>query len=307
MKISNFALGLGAFYLFTLPAYAKIDLRSLRLKITKPETAHSLTYESDDIGSPKTTFDLEPINNERLGIFLDFYGFLIGYSFDPFKSDLETKTTDIILSSEKFENSKFNLNFQILEGFLTESNDAFSTSRDKVYSPDTKSTKIEALGLHNLYTFKGKSLFNHFFRNRPLLSSKFSTGYSLVGSWSLRRLKLEDPNNIIFRADFFDAEPETFRKINAYSINASLGPMISLSVPNNFHLFAETKAGIGYFENLNNTQNLKRSGSEFIYSFGGGASWTSPNQKALINLKAWGQKGRHIETFFGDLTFIYFF
>ncbi len=284
-----------------------LKLRSVRLKVSRPETLHSLLYKDSNVGFEKIVFDLDPLNNERLGFFLDLNGFLIGYSADPFSSSQETKTTDIILSLEKFKNSKLSFNYQVLKGFNVEASDAHSDLKDSLFIEGTKSTKLEALGLHNLYTFKGQSLFNHFFLNKPQKSNSYKLSLSLVGSWSVKRLKLENKNNLLYNPSFFTNPPLVFNKINAFSVSTTAGPFVSINLKRNFNFFAETKLGIGYFKNLNDNQNLKESGTEFVYSYGSGLSWTSESEKTLISMKGWFQKGRHIETFFGDLSLIYFF
>lgn len=285
----------------------QLKVNSLRLKATQPETLHSLIYRDSNVGFEKVIYDLDPINNERIGFFADINGLLIGYSIDPFTSERETKTTDIILSSEKIKNSKISFNYQTLEGFNTKAyNASNSSTSEKRFTEKTKSTKLEFFGLHNLYTFKGTSLFSHFFQNKPKTGNKHKFSLSLVGAWSVRRLKLENPNGILFRPNFFTTDPITYNKINAFSLNSSAGPLVSFGLKQNVNVFAEGKIGVGYFENLDSNQALKQSGTEFISSFGSGASWTSKDQRFLVILKAWAQKGRHIETFFGDLSLIYF-
>lgn len=152
-----------------------------------------------------------------------------------------------------------------------------------------------------------RTLFEHFFLNRPKLSNDFNWSLSIVGGWSVKRLSLESPISILQDAEFVSPQPKAVPKLNSISYSADIGPFLSLSLPNNFHAFAEFKVGAGHINNLNDSGNLKESGKEKARSFGAGLSWTSDNQKALVLLRAWHQEGRHIETSFGDLSFIWFF
>lgn len=283
-----------------------LKITDIRLRVSKPETLHSLLYKDPLVGVDKTIFDLAPLNNERVGLLVGLNGVLIGYSMDVFKSTEETKTTDIIFAFQKLPYSKISLNYQVLKGFYTEAFDAHAASKNALFISDTKSTKIELFGQHNLYTLFGTSSFNHFFLNRPQKSKAYKSSISIVGEWSVKRLKLENPLNLLFRPDFFTSNPQVFKKVNAYSLNASLGPMVSFRFKQNINAFMQTKIGLGYFKNFNSNDKLKQSGTEFIYSYGGGLSWTSESESFLLTLKGRVQKGRHIETFFGDLSLIYF-
>lgn len=289
-----------------LDLQAKTHLRSIRLRAARPATFHELILE-DFPGTPKTTFNLSPVNNERLGLFLDFNQFIIGYFFDPFNQSEETKTFDFEISSEKYTRNKIGLNIQILEGFETqaENQDGFGSST--LYRPDLRSTRLELFGLHDLKDLNNSSLFDHFFLNRPKSHSKNFFDVSLVTNWGLRYLKIKDNNGLLFSTDFFSSPPPSVTEIEALSAYGSLGPLFSVGFKNNFSFFFEGRIGLGYFQNLDEEQGLKESGEELISSLGTGTSWLSKNEKVFVVLKAWYQEGRHIGTLFGDLSFIYFF
>lgn len=284
------------------------NIISLRSTLSKPDTSQSLNYESNGSPEQKILYHLSPTNNERLGFFLDVNDIEIGYAVDVFKDDIETSTQNFLISYRKLKNSRITFNYQTLEGLnnLTEnlSGEGLSTQ----FTDATKSTKLELFGQHNLYTFSEKeSLFEHFFLNKPKLSHSFDWSLSIVGGWSVKRLSLEAPGSILVDVDFVNPTPAPVSKLDSVSYSADVGPFLSVSLPDNFHFFAEYKIGKGHIKNLNDSGNLKESGDEKARAIGAGLSWTSPNQKALVLLRAWRQEGRHIETSFGDLSFVWFF
>ena len=75
----------------------------------------------------------------------------------------------------------------------------------------------------------------------------------------------------------------------------------------NIHFFVEYKLGAGYISNKNADIGFKESGDEKSKALGAGFSWTSIDKKTLVLLRAWDQKGRHINTSFGDLSVVRFF
>ena len=75
------------------------DLKSVRTTISNPSTSHALIYDDLDGSNQKILFSLEPINNQRVGVFFDINDIEIGYSADIFEDDVETKTQDILLLS----------------------------------------------------------------------------------------------------------------------------------------------------------------------------------------------------------------
>lgn len=286
----------------------ELDLRSIRVSLLKPQTFHSLIYSSELPDETKINFELTPINNERIGVFADINGIEIGYAVDFIDDEQQTKTEDFIFSYKSLKHSRISLNYQTLEGFTTNAVNLLNESQsDSRFLEKTKSTKIEVFGVHDFHTFFGESVFEHFFLNQPKLSQSNQIGLSLAGGWSYKNLTLEAENNVIFSPDYLNDDVQTIKQVKAESIDLAIGPLLSVSLRNNVHLFAEVKAGIGYFKNSDSDSQLKRSGNEKIYAFGGGASWTSSSQETLILFRAWLKKGRHIETVFGDVSFIYFF
>lgn len=313
----RFAWGLllGAFSFFSPLASAfDLKLNSLRFTLSKPETNHSLIYRSKDtqiipannVGD-KIHFGLSPSNNERFGVFADINGIEIGYAFDVIKDNQETKTQDFDFSYTRFRHSKISFNYQVLEGFQTEAENLKGAGENRQFLEKSESTKLELLGIHNFHTFFGESLFDHFFLNRPQLSNKTRFALSLVGGWSYKNLDLENPDSLLFQPDFLSIPVDNVSRVEAESIGFNVGPMLSVGLPNNIHLFAEFKYGRNHFNNLTRGESLKRSGEENLRAFGAGASWTSTDKKTLLVLRGWNQEARHIETLFGDLSLIRFF
>lgn len=148
-------------------ANAKIEISSLRFKVSKPATAHNLVLQNPNGNQTTTFFDLEPKNNERVGVFVKVNSVLIGYSLDPFKADQETSTTHIDILTEKYDNSRVGFNVQILKGFDSKARSFETNQKERRFFPNIESQRLEFFGMHNLKTFFGKSLFNHFFLNRP--------------------------------------------------------------------------------------------------------------------------------------------
>jgi len=293
--------------LFAQNLWAKIDISSVRVNLTRPATAHNLVLQNPNGQNTTTFFDLEPKNNERLGVFVKVNSLLIGYSLDLFQADEETKTTHIDIITEKYDFSRVGFNIQILKGFESESRSFETNQRDSRFAPDIESQRFELFGKHNLKTYYGKSLFNHFFLNRPVEGANVF-GLSLVGDWTLRHLKLSSKNGVIYTPDFFNSQiTDLATEIRALSVSAGAGPMISLGLKNRFNMFLSSSLGAGYFDNLTGTTDLKESGFEFLQSYSGGLSWNSKNKKYMVSSKVSYQKGRHIETTFGDLMFLYFF
>jgi len=286
----------------------EFKIKSLKTTLSKPDTSHTLIYQSPASTSPKVAFLLSPKDNERLGFFIDINGIEIGYSADVFKKNLETKTQDILMSYRKFKHSKITFNYQTLEGLSSLSENLSANGADRRFANKIKSTKLELLGLHDLYTFNNKtSLFNHFFLNSPKLSNHFDWSLSIIGTWSYKNVTLEDPESILFTPRFLDKGLPKIQKLRSNSFNAHIGPFLSVSLPNNFNFFTEYKIGRGHIKNTDRTLGLKKSGKEKSNALGAGISWTSPDKKTLVLLRGWNQKGRHIETAFGDLSLINFF
>ena len=284
------------------------DLKSVRTTISNPSTSHALIYDDLDGSNQKILFSLEPINNQRVGVFFDINDIEIGYSADIFEDDVETKTQDILLSYRKFKNYKITFNYQTLEGLQSTASNLSGNQTDQIFSQNTRSTKFELSGQHNFYTFNNKeSLFEHFFLNRPKLSSKFDLSLSVVGAWSFKHVSLENKDNIVFQADFLSSPVPQITKLISNSYGASIGSLLSFSLPHNVHVFAEYKLGKGHIQNTNPGLGLKDSGGEKVEAYGGGISWTSSNKKLMVVLRAWEQTGRHIDTSFGDLSVIKFF
>ncbi|MBF7073218.1 hypothetical protein ISG33_07390 [Glaciecola sp. MH2013] len=288
-----------------------LDIKSLRVTLSKPSTSHVLIHNSalGDESNIKSAFNIRPLNNERLGFFLDVNGIEIGYASDVFADDVETKTQNFLFSYRKWQHSKITLNIQSLENLHTNVRNLSSGEglADSVFK-NTKSTKIELFGLHNLYTFHDKeSVFEHFFLNQPLLSSQFDWSIGVVAGWSLKSLKLENPDSIVFTPDFLDSDIETTTKLRSRSVNVDVGPFLSLNLPNNINMFAEYKIGRGYINNKQVSEQLKQSGDEKASAFGAGISYTSQDKKLLVLLRGWKQKGRHVSTSFGDLSVVRYF
>lgn len=286
----------------------ELSVKSLRTTLSKPDTSHELLFQPTNSPEQKSVFILEPVKQERLGLFLDINGFEIGYSEDISHSTQETDTLNIILSYRKLRHGRISYNYQKLEGLAVEAESINSTDAEQRFLPGTTSTKHELFGLHNLHTFGGgESLFEHFFLNKPVLSDSFDVHLSIVGSWSIKHLSLESPSSIIFSPSYLESPAVPVDQLNSISGNVNLGPMISINMPNNFNFFTEYKAGIGYIRNTSTTNGLKNSGDEKSRAVGAGLSWTSANKQHLVLLRGWNQKGRHIDVSFGDLSYVYFF
>jgi len=283
-------------------------VNSIRFTFSKPQTFHSLIYLQSDPSREKINFELEPVNNERFGVFVDLNGVEIGYATDFINNNKQTKTEDFLFSYKGFKHSKITLNYQTLEGLETNALNFLNESQqESLFSPSTKSTKFELLGVHDLYTFFGESLFDHFFLNRPQLSESNKFGLSLISSWSYKNLSLESDENLLFKPEYLNNPIDTIQDIRGESFDFSIGPLLSVHLKNNIHMFAEAKVGKGYFRNLDQNDQLKRSGNENVYSYGGGLSWTMDTNKTVFLLRAWQKEGRHVETFFGDLSMIHYF
>ncbi|WP_448553510.1 hypothetical protein [Thalassotalea montiporae] len=284
------------------------DIISLRTTLSRPDTSQSLIYRSTDGVEQKALFHLSPTNNERIGFFLDINDIEIGYAVDARKDDIETDTQNILISYRKLKNTRIVLNYQTLEGLQTRVENLIGPGQQSDFFTQTKSTKIELFGQHNLYTFGGKtSAFEHFFLNRPKLSSHFDWSLSINGGWSIKRLSLESNSSLIFDTDFVNVDDRPKTELDSISYSGDIGPFLSVQAPNNIHFFAEYKFGKGTIKNLSNVDNLKESGDEKARAYGAGLSWTSQNEKFLVLLRAWKQEGRHIQTSFGDLSVVYFF
>lgn len=297
------------FLLFTTrSAFAfELEFTSFRATLSKPDTSHTLIFEPI-IGEQKTAFLLTPVKNERLGFFVDVNGVEIGYAVDVFADEVETKTENFLFSYRKWKHSRITFNFQTLEGLNTEAENLSAIGTQSRFFTNSKSTKIELFGLHNLYTFNdGQSLFEHFFLNQPKHSDRFDWAVSIVGGWSYKNVKLENQDSIVFQASFLNQQISQVNELKSDSISVNLGPLLSLSLPHNFHFFAEYKLGRGYINNKDELSGLKESGNEKAKAFGAGFSWTSKDKKTLVLLRGWNQKGRHIETSFGDLSVVRFF
>ena len=308
IKRSSIKLLLTICSIFIASAASAFDLEitSVRATLSRPDTSHSLIYNPEN--DSKTAFNLTPINNERIGFFVDVNGIEVGYAVDVLANDIETKTQNLLFSYRKLKNAKITLNYQILEGLDTEAERVGDGMTNQRFFAYTKSTKLELFGQHNLYTFAGKeSLFEHFFLNRPHLSNRFDYSVSLVGGWSLKRLSLENPESIVFDAPFLIEPVPEVSSLNSTSISANLGPLLSLSFENNISAFVEYKYGVGHIRSSNQDTGLKQSGEEKASAFGAGVSWTSQDKKTLVLLRAWEQEGRHIKTAFGDLSLVRFF
>jgi hypothetical protein len=283
-------------------------VNSIRGTFSIPQTFHSLIYTQTNPEEVKINFELEPINNDRFGIFVDLNGVEIGYAVDFVNNSSQTKTQDFLFSYKGFKHSKITFNYQTLEGFETNALNLLNESQvESQFLSGTKSTKFELFGIHDLYTFFGDSLFEHFFLNRPQLSRVNKLGLSLISGWSYKNLSLETENNLLFQPNFLDSSVQTINEIKAESIDVSIGPLLSINLKNNLHMFAEVKFGKGYFRNADEDTQLKRSGSEDLYSIGGGVSWTMASNKTVFLLRGWQKTGRHVETFFGDLSVVHYF
>ena len=293
----------------TSKAFAiELDVTSVRVTLSKPDTSHSLIYKDPNQPGQKSVFNLTPLNNERLGLFVDVNGIEIGYAVDVFNDDVETKTQNLLFSYRKWQNHRITFNYQTLEGLQTQAENLSGSGIEEQFLNQSKSTKIELFGLHNLYTFNNKtSLFEHFFLNRPKLSSEFDWSLSLVAGWSLKRLSLESKESIVFQPSFIPENLPNVTRLDSDSANVSAGPLLLVSFAHNIHFFAEYKYGAGYISNKNSELGFKESGDEKNSAVGAGVSWTSSDKKTLVLLRAWDQKGRHINTSFGDLSVVRFF
>lgn len=289
------------------------DIKSVRGTISRPDTSHTLTLSDPLISDRKIIINLTPLNNERFGVFVDINGVEIGYAVDVFKDSVETDTDNFIVSYRKRSNLKVTLNYQQLEGLRTEVERLGGGDSQTMFVDGTTSTRISLSGQHSLFTFNDKaSLFDHFFLNRPVLSDSFDFSLSILAGWSVQSLSLkntsvENNSSILFTPDNFDQDLPNIAKLDSISVSANIGPMVSISLPNNFHMFAEYRFGVGHINNRNQEQGLKNTGRENIRASGGGISWTSEDKKTVVLLRAWRQQGRHITNSFGDLSVVRFF
>ncbi|MFT2091690.1 hypothetical protein [Paraglaciecola sp. 2405UD69-4] len=286
----------------------ELDLKSVRTTLSIPKTSHTLIFDDVTPSNQKTLFSLAPLHNERIGVYFDINGIEIGYAIDAFDQSTETKTQDLLFSYRKFKHSKITFNYQTLEGLQKSARELNSGQTAQLFGTMTKSTKIELFGQHNLYTFGNKSsLFQHFFLNKPQLSHEYDWSLSLVGGWSFKHLTLENQESIVFQAEFLQSQTPEVTKLTSNSIGVNIGPFVSFHLPYNIHGFSEYKIGKGHIRNEDPLLGLKDSGDEKVEAIGAGLSWTSNNKKLLVVLRAWQQKGRHIDTSFGDLSLIKFF
>lgn len=128
-----------------------------------------------------------------------------------------------------------------------------------------------------------------------------SVSLSIVGGWSYKYLSLESDDSLLFSPGFTTNAVAPLASIDGRPANVSIGPMVSITLPHNFHMFYELKYGKGYFENAESSNDVKGSGDEKARAIGAGESWTSPDKEWLLLLRAWDQQTRHVDTFFGDL------
>ena len=286
----------------------EFDVKSVRVTLSKPQTFHSLVFSPDNDPNTKINFELEPVNNERLGVFFDINGVEVGYAVDVLNDDVQTETEDIILSYRRHNRSRINFNYQTLEGLQANALNLRNESQSQSeFKPSIKSTKIEFLGVHDVYRVYGESVFETFFLNKPQQSDEFGFGLSLLGAWSYKDLKLESSENVIFDPEFTDADIPVVNRIDAQSFSAAVGPLLSFQFANNVQMFAEAKVGKEYFENRNDEEKLKRTGNDTIYSLGAGVAWSTDDEDSIVVLRSWYQEGRHVETVFGDLSYVYYF
>lgn len=285
----------------------EVDPISIRTSFSRPDTSQTLIYRSPT-NDEKLVFLLSALNNERIGLFFDVNEIEVGYAVNVNPDPLTTETQNIFLSYRKFEHSKITFNYQNLKGLNTQSSNALNPESITLFSEQSKSRKLELFGQHNLYSFGARSdAFKHFFLNRPQLSNNFDAQLSINAGWSIKHIRVDNPESIIFNPDFNVSPIDNVTSLESLSYNADLGPFLSLKFPNNIQAFAEYKIGKGYINNISDVENLKESGDEKLNAVGAGLSWTSSNQKNLVLLKAWRQSGRHIETSFGELSVLYFF
>jgi hypothetical protein len=286
----------------------EIKFETLRTTLSRPDTSHSLTFKSPVSGEEKSVYLLTPVAQERLGAFVDINGIEIGYATDITNGVNETDTLNILLSYRKLKHTRITFNYQVLEGLETEAQNLRGPGSQTRFAPRTKSTRIELFGLHNFYTFGGReSLFEHFFLNRPYQNDGHNWALSIVGGWSIKRLELTSPDSILFTPDFFTDDAPAVTELESDSISGNIGPFLSMNFANNINAFVEYKIGGGYIRNRNEESGLKGTGDEKVSALGGGVSWTSKNQKHLVFLRAWEQKGKYIDTSFGDLSYVYYF
>jgi len=212
------------------------------------------------------------------------------------------------LSYRRHNRSRVNFNYQTLDGLQANAlNLRNESQKQSEFKPTIKSTKIELLGVHDVYRFYGESVFETFFLNKPKKSDSFKFGVSLLGAWSYKDLKLESSENLVFSPDFSNTEVPVVNRIDAESASVAVGPLLSFQFANNVQMFTEAKVGREYFKNKNEQERLKRTGNETIYSLGAGLSWSTNNEDTIVVLRGWYQEGRHVETVFGDLSYVYYF
>ncbi|MEI8617982.1 hypothetical protein P4S63_14940 [Pseudoalteromonas sp. B193] len=82
---------------------------------------------------------------------------------------------------------------------------------------------------------------------------------SVVGAWSFKHVSLENKDNIVFQADFLNSPVPQVTKLISNSYGASIGSLLSFSLPHNVHVFAEYKVGKGHIQNTNPGLGLKDS------------------------------------------------
>lgn len=303
----KFRLLLKLLFLFLLYSNeaSGFDIQFVRGIISKPETLHRLYYTDRDItGYEKVVYKIDPINNERLGAYLNINNLLVGFAFDIIHDRVETSTVDIYGIYDFSNSFRLSLNYQNLKGLNSEARVVGSDSLvEDRFMPNLKSIRYE---MNINYRFFDDPLFSIYVQNLAFKPFKSSFNISYNGISSIRSLELTDKNNVIFRPDFVSAIG-SFKSIKALSMVNLFGPTIGLPIWPSFIFFLDAKAGVGYFYNQNQKNDLKESGFELNFMEGIGIAWSSQDQKMTLNSKFVFQQGRHIQTNQSEISFTYRF
>ncbi len=281
-----------------------LEIQFVRGIVSKPETIHRLYYTNAELtGHKKIVYQIDPVNNERLGLYFSVQKILLGFAFDIIQNDIETSTIDLygIYDFSKFLRLSFN--YQELEGLISKVSVVGTNQTAKFFSPDLKSRKYEFLVNYQL---DEDELFSVYVQNLPFKPFKKKLNISFNGLCLVRSLELKDPNSIIFKPEFVN-NIENIESLKALSFVNLLGPLFGYSILPNMVVFLDLKGGFGYFYNQNQNNDLKETGFEFNFMQGLGIAWSDKNQKMNLNSKFILQNGRHIQTNHAELSFTYRF
>lgn len=301
----NFTLNLILLIFLYSSEVSGFDVQFVRGIFSKPETLHRLYYTDKILtGYEKIVYKIDPVNNERLGIYLNINSLLLGFAFDVIQDRVETSTVDIYGIYDFSNSLRFSVNYQNLKGLNSEAKVVGSNLLfENRFMPNLNSIRYEMTLNYRLFQ---DPLFGIYVQNLAFIPFRKKFNISYNGLSSIRSLELKDKNNVIFKPDFVSAV-DSFKSIKAISMINLFGPTIGLSLWPSIIFFIDAKAGFGYFYNQNQKNDLKESGFEFNFMEGIGFAWSSKDQQMTLNSKLIFQQGRHIQTNQSEISFTYRF